>query len=120
MRVALCGASVEAHCCGRPLAGVCLNNCSYPNGECDNGVCVCAVMPNPYNRSREYVAYKGDDCSFGTSAFAAHVVTLAHIVICGISHAICSGDVNIVVNRTAGVHCCRGCGTRLPARAIRR
>ena len=44
-----------------------MNNCSYPNGECDAGVCVCAMTYNPYNRTVEYLPYSGDDCSFGES-----------------------------------------------------
>ena len=30
----------------------CLNDCSYPNGECVDGVCICNAIPNPYNQSR--------------------------------------------------------------------
>jgi len=44
----------------------CLNNCSYPNGHCNHttGLCTCEMMYSPYNNSREYHAWEGDDCSF--------------------------------------------------------
>mmetsp|Transcript_12576 Transcript_12576/g.35526 ORF Transcript_12576/g.35526 Transcript_12576/m.35526 type:complete len:236 (-) Transcript_12576:152-859(-) len=44
----------------------CLNNCSYPNGVCDltTGTCECVMWPNPYNRSRDWRRFEGDDCSF--------------------------------------------------------
>ena len=54
-------------------AGVCLNNCSYPNGECQDGVCICAMTYNPYNRTVEYVPFTGDDCSFGESIGAPNM-----------------------------------------------
>lgn len=44
----------------------CLNNCSYPNGHCDvhSGTCTCELMYSPYNNSRPYRSWQGDDCSF--------------------------------------------------------
>lgn len=42
---------------------MCLNNCSYPNGECLNGSCYCAMVYEPYNRSLEYLPLLGEDCS---------------------------------------------------------
>jgi hypothetical protein len=55
----------------------CLNNCSFPNGDCDilTGECVCQSVYNPYNKSRRLVgedwnaSYQGIDCSYLT-AFA--------------------------------------------------
>ena len=44
----------------------CANNCSYPNGECNttSGVCNCAQIKSPYNRSVFFDAYAGPDCSY--------------------------------------------------------
>lgn len=44
----------------------CLNNCSYPNGVCNttSGQCVCNMVYNPYNNSRNYRPWGGEDCSF--------------------------------------------------------
>lgn len=45
---------------------LCLNNCSYPNGECNttSGSCICNMMYSPYNRSRPFVPWQGEDCSY--------------------------------------------------------
>jgi hypothetical protein len=43
---------------------LCLNNCSYPNGDCVGGVCVCAGIKSPYNRTIFFDTYHGDDCSW--------------------------------------------------------
>jgi hypothetical protein len=43
---------------------MCLNNCSYPNGECVNGSCYCAMVFEPYNNTLEYLPLMGEDCSF--------------------------------------------------------
>lgn len=45
---------------------VCLNNCSYPNGLCDplTGLCHCNMMFSPYNNSRTYKPWDGEDCSY--------------------------------------------------------
>ncbi|RLN44131.1 hypothetical protein BBJ28_00010611 [Nothophytophthora sp. Chile5] len=43
---------------------MCLNNCSYPNGECLNGSCYCAMVYEPYNNTLEYFPLMGEDCSF--------------------------------------------------------
>lgn len=44
----------------------CLNNCSYPNGICNttSGDCMCNMVYNPYNNSRNYRPWGGEDCSF--------------------------------------------------------
>lgn len=44
----------------------CLNNCTYPNGHCNHttGLCTCEMMYSPYNNSREYHPWQGEDCSF--------------------------------------------------------
>lgn len=44
--------------------GLCLNNCSYPNGVCMNGSCFCSMVYEPYNNSLEYLPLMGEDCSF--------------------------------------------------------
>jgi hypothetical protein len=45
---------------------VCLNNCSYPNGVCNttSGQCMCNMMYSPYNNSREFKPWDGEDCSY--------------------------------------------------------
>ena len=63
--------------CAFPYTGamcelqLCLNNCSYPNGLCDNtsGLCTCAPIANPFQKEQEWSAYAGDDCSW-VPAFA--------------------------------------------------
>ena len=58
--------------CDPPAAGndcslsVCANNCSYPNGECNttSGLCSCAKIKSPYNRTVFFTAYDGPDCSY--------------------------------------------------------
>ena len=44
----------------------CLNNCSYPNGVCNStsGFCNCRMMYSPYNNTREFEAWGGEDCSY--------------------------------------------------------
>ena len=44
----------------------CLNNCSYPNGVCNqtSGECTCRMMYSPYNNTREYYPWDGEDCSY--------------------------------------------------------
>lgn len=45
--------------CRRPYTGLscefkqCLNNCSYPNGICVEGSCVCRPVLDPYNNTRD-------------------------------------------------------------------
>jgi len=45
---------------------LCLNNCSYPNGNCNStdGTCQCNMMYSPYNNTREYHPWDGEDCSY--------------------------------------------------------
>lgn len=43
---------------------LCVNNCSYPNGVCVNGSCYCSMTYSPFNRTREYWPWMGDDCSW--------------------------------------------------------
>jgi hypothetical protein len=66
-------------------AQMCLNNCSYPSGECLNGSCYCAMVYEPYNNTLEYFPLMGEDCSFlipfagavpAPSAFTLSVVLL--------------------------------------------
>ena len=44
----------------------CLNNCSYPNGICNStsGNCICRMMYSPYENTREYFPWGGEDCSY--------------------------------------------------------
>ena len=44
----------------------CLNNCTYPNGVCNytTGVCDCRMMYNPFNNTRPYYPFGGEDCSW--------------------------------------------------------
>ena len=50
---------------------LCLNNCSWPNGDCVDGKCICRDANNPYNRFQLLEGkwwrgtYGGDDCSYG-------------------------------------------------------
>jgi len=63
--------------CKPPFGGAncsltnCLNNCSWPNGECDltNGKCACKKLASPYDKTVPWSAYAGDDCSW-VPAFA--------------------------------------------------
>jgi len=50
----------------------CLNNCSYPWGECNDGVCDCKPIMNPYNNTMVYAYYEGPDCSYITPYAASH------------------------------------------------
>eukprot|EP01038_Epipyxis_sp_PR26KG_P011787 gene11787-15773_t len=45
---------------------LCLNNCSYPNGICNitSGQCDCNMMYSPYNNTREFKPWGGEDCSY--------------------------------------------------------
>mmetsp|Transcript_6441 Transcript_6441/g.9423 ORF Transcript_6441/g.9423 Transcript_6441/m.9423 type:complete len:171 (+) Transcript_6441:186-698(+) len=51
----------------------CLNNCSYPNGVCNDssGVCMCQPIFSPYNSQQIYVYWEGEDCSYLTAWFSA-------------------------------------------------
>lgn len=51
---------------------LCLNNCSYPHGTCNtsSGFCNCNMMYSPYNNTRAYVPWGGEDCSY-LMAYAA-------------------------------------------------
>lgn len=44
----------------------CLNNCSYPNGNCNRntGECECRMMYSPYNSQEEWHPWGGQDCSY--------------------------------------------------------
>lgn len=59
---------------------LCLNNCSYPNGFCNTttGVCACNQIYSPFNNTRAYELWGGEDCSYnfpyagaGQNAFIA-------------------------------------------------
>ena len=54
----------------------CLNNCSYPNGICnqEKGSCSCNTLYNPYNRTQRWSSWKGTDCSFLPAWSASHYV----------------------------------------------
>lgn len=51
---------------------LCLNNCSYPNGECIGTVCSCAPIMNPYNNTQVWAHWQGEDCSWLTPFSASH------------------------------------------------
>jgi hypothetical protein len=64
---------------------LCLNNCSYPNGECNttSGSCVCNMMYSPYNNSRAYHPWGGEDCSYLMAyAGAGRTAAVNWIVVC--------------------------------------
>lgn len=44
----------------------CLNNCSYPQGLCNNvtGDCECRDVYSPYNSTRVWSTWAGEDCSY--------------------------------------------------------
>lgn len=68
--------------CSRPYEGIscenkaCLNNCSYPNGDCVNGTCVCKAVKDPYNNTRNIqgVAYDidGFDLGWGFASYSGN------------------------------------------------
>lgn len=45
---------------------ICLNNCSYPNGVCnpDTGFCNCRDIHSPFNMTRTFKPWAGEDCSW--------------------------------------------------------
>lgn len=45
---------------------LCPNNCTFPNGVCNftTGVCDCAQILSPYNRTLYFDVYEGPDCSY--------------------------------------------------------
>eukprot|EP00602_Paraphysomonas_sp_CaronLab_P006179 CAMPEP_0185022774 /NCGR_PEP_ID=MMETSP1103-20130426/5476_1 /TAXON_ID=36769 /ORGANISM="Paraphysomonas bandaiensis, Strain Caron Lab Isolate" /LENGTH=939 /DNA_ID=CAMNT_0027554999 /DNA_START=122 /DNA_END=2940 /DNA_ORIENTATION=- len=67
---------------------ICLNNCSYPNGLCNHtsGECNCRMMYDPYNNSREYKPWGGEDCSYlfayaaGPKSHSVNVYLLVFVV----------------------------------------
>ena len=60
----------------------CLHNCSYPNGQCDHstGTCSCLPIYSPYNRSRIWSFYSGEDCSYVIPFAGVEVVKFSSIV----------------------------------------
>jgi len=59
---------------------ICLNNCSYPNGVCVDGTCECEMTYNPYNRTVEWKAFAGEDCSYVTAFAAAADVSPGYLL----------------------------------------
>jgi len=45
---------------------LCLNNCSFPNGVCntESGFCNCRDIYSPFNQSRVFAPWQGEDCSW--------------------------------------------------------
>jgi hypothetical protein len=45
---------------------LCLNNCSFPNGVCNTttGFCKCRNLHSPFNMSRVFKPWEGEDCSW--------------------------------------------------------
>lgn len=71
---------------------VCLNNCSYPNGNCNitSGECQCNMMYSPYNNTREFQPWGGEDCSYlfpysgvkdrlSKFSFLTHIITILSV-----------------------------------------
>jgi hypothetical protein len=73
---------------------VCLNNCSYPNGVCNplNGKCGCNMMYSPYNNTREFHPWGGDDCSYlhAYSGSPRQLYTFVNCLFCLLLFVFCS------------------------------
>ena len=66
----LCKKGFSGHDCAQQT---CINNCSFPNGDCTNGECVCNKINNPYNNTQSpYAQFDGPDCSFITPYAASN------------------------------------------------
>jgi len=65
----------------------CLNNCSYPNGFCNHttGNCQCNMMYSPYNNTRAFFPWGGEDCSYLFAYAAAPCVNNSMILSIGLS-----------------------------------
>jgi hypothetical protein len=52
----------------------CLNNCTYPHGTCnvETGECDCQMVFNPYNNTRPWRRWGGEDCSYLPAFARAH------------------------------------------------
>lgn len=57
----------------------CLHNCSYPNGICDHttGECTCVPIYSPYNRSRIWSYWGGEDCSYALPFAGVDILNLS-------------------------------------------
>jgi hypothetical protein len=60
---------------------LCLNNCSWPNGDCIGGRCNCSYVANPYNRTMIWARFQGEDCSFIAPYAAASVANVASVLV---------------------------------------
>ena len=70
-------------CAGR----ICLNNCSWPNGECVKGTCVCNEVNDPFNKTKQLQGkwwrgtYGGADCSYMVPFAAAPLATAPTLIL---------------------------------------
>jgi hypothetical protein len=82
---------------------LCLNNCSYPNGACNttSGMCDCNMMYSPYNNTRDYYPWGGEDCSFifpycgANNQFSGLINTLWYWLL--LASVVCLLGYNVVV-----------------------
>jgi hypothetical protein len=72
----------------------CLNNCTYPNGVCNatTGVCSCNMMYDPYNNTREYYSWLGEDCSYLVAYAPAPLAMPGLLLACLCVLAVLSGQ----------------------------
>ncbi len=61
----------------------CMNNCSFPNGECDysTGSCRCRAIYSPYNKSQIWNYWQGEDCSLLTPWCGSCQIQLSLLVL---------------------------------------
>ena len=54
---------------------ICLNNCSYPNGECDSstGECSCYGLRNPYDSSQPFKIYRTPEARKRNPSFLTYI-----------------------------------------------
>ena len=69
----------------------CLNNCTFPNGVCNytTGICACNMMYSPFNNTRSYFPWDGEDCSYLFAYAAAEpshrlASVISVTIICGL------------------------------------
>lgn len=71
---------------------LCLNNCSFPNGVCNTttGFCKCRNLHSPFNMTRVFKPWEGEDCSWmwayqaaprGSSGFNSWISMLVALLV---------------------------------------